>query len=142
MEKCREHKDGQLRDYFLHRLTPEEVEAFQFHLCHCEVCRKNLERMRFLSSYKEEVFEINKKMSNLEKRHLVLAGFPRVMFAACVILALVIGGYYWGQIQFDEELQLEMNEPPSLQSGDSIGVEQDSVVIKLNEEGVRNEVVE
>lgn len=49
MDKCSEHKDRQLKDYFLNRLAPEEVEAFQFHLFHCQACRMNLERMRLLA---------------------------------------------------------------------------------------------
>lgn len=54
MDRCSEHKDRQLRDYFLNRLTPEEVEVFQFHLFHCETCRMNLERMRLLVHEGEE----------------------------------------------------------------------------------------
>lgn len=69
MDRCSEHKDRQLRDYFLNRLTPEEVEVFQFHLFHCETCRMNLERMRLLVHEGEEevVSASDAEVSNAKK---------------------------------------------------------------------------
>ena len=78
MDRCGEHKDRQLRDYFLNRLTPEEVEDFQFHLFHCETCRMNLERMRLLAHdcRDEATSAFDAEKSNAKKRRLT---FPHSM---------------------------------------------------------------
>ena len=84
MDRCSEHKDRQLRDYFLNRLTPEEVEVFQFHLFHCETCRMNLERMRLLVHEGEEevVSASDAEESNAKKRRLTFSVFTRAAAVA------------------------------------------------------------
>lgn len=135
MDRCSEHKDRQLWDYFLDRLTPEEVEAFQFHLFHCEACRMNLERMRLLAQEGEEevVSAFDAEKSNAKKRRLTFSVFTRVVAVACIAVTLAVGSYCFRISHPDDELQLEMNEPPVLHLGDSIGNDADSTVVKLNE---------
>ena len=137
MSICSEHKDRQLRDYFLNRLSAEEVEAFQFHLFHCETCRKNLERMRLLAQGGEEERDpaSDGVEPNVEKRRLLLPAFTRVAAVACIVLALAAGGIYYHLSRPDDGLQLEMNEPPLLHSGDSIESDADSTAVKSDEKG-------
>ena len=136
MDRCSEHKDRQLRDYFLNRLTPEEVEVFQFHLFHCETCRMNLERMRLLVHEGEEevVSASDAEESNAKKRRLTFSVFTRAAAVAGLLIVLARGCYYFLYAPpSDGELQLEMNESPILHSGDSIKMEVDSTAVELNE---------
>ncbi len=143
MDSCSEHKDRQLRDYFLNRLTPEEVEAFQFHLFHCETCRMNLERMRLLAheGEEEDFSASDAEKSNAKKRRLTFPAFTRVAAVAGLLIALAGGCYYFLYTSpSDGEWQLETNEPPVLHSGDSIRMEADSTVVESDEK--KNEDVE
>lgn len=134
MDDCKEHKDRQLQDYFLNRLSPEETEAFQFHLLHCEACRIKLERMRRLAheekKEKEAVSAFDAEKSNAKKRRLTFSLFTRVAAVAGLLVLLAGGGYYFTHIPSDEEFQLEMNEPPVFHSGDSVVTDTDSTVVE------------
>ncbi len=136
MDRCSEHKDRQLKDYFLNRLAPEEVEAFQFHLFHCQACRMNLERMRLLAQEggEEVVSAFDAEKSNVKKRRLTFSIFTRVAAVAGLLIVLAGGCYYFLYAPpSDGELQLETNEPPVLHSGDSIQMEADSTAVELKE---------
>ncbi len=136
MDKCSEHKDRQLKDYFLNRLAPEEVEVFQFHLFHCQACRMNLERMRLLAQEggEEVVSAFDAEKSNVKKRRLTFSIFTRVAAVAGLLIVLAGGCYYFLYAPpSDGELQLETNEPPVLHSGDSIQMEADSTAVELKE---------
>ena len=140
MDRCGEQKDRQLRDYFLNRLTPEEVEDFQFHLFHCETCRMNLERMRLLAHdcRDEATSAFDAEMSNAKERRLTFSAFTRVAAVACIVVALGVGGYYFRISHPDGGLPLEMDEPPVLHSGDSVdsvGAGMDSTAVKLDGKG-------
>lgn len=121
MNICSEYKERQLRDYFLNRLTPEEVADFQFHLFHCETCRKNLERMR-LMAYEEKDTTVSFSFSVI----------TRVAAVVGLLVVLAVGGYYFHASSSDDGLPLETNEPPVLHAGDSVEAELDSTVLKLN----------
>ncbi|MBC8602686.1 zf-HC2 domain-containing protein [Parabacteroides acidifaciens] len=125
MDDCKEHKDKQLQDYFLNRLSPEETASFQFHLLHCEACRIKLERMRRLANEEEEVVS--------PARRLDFSLFTRVAAVAGLLVLLAGGGYYFTHIPSDEDLHLEMNEPPVFHSGDSVVMDTDSTVVETKE---------
>lgn len=122
MNKCNEQQEGRLKDYFLNRLSPQEVEAFQFHLLHCDACRKNLVRMRSLAAYPEEEQEA--------KRYSLTFGlFTRVAVAVGLVLLLAGGGYFFLHTPEEGIIHLEMNEPPVFHSGDSVRQETDSMQV-------------
>lgn len=133
MDRCSEHKDRQLRNYFLNRLTPEEVEAFQFHLLHCEACRMNLERMR-LMAYRGCEEADAASGAEVKKRRRAFPFLVRVAATVGLLLVLAGGSYYFLHAPSpDEEFQLEMDEPPMLHSGDSVKMDVDSTAVDLNE---------
>lgn len=140
MGDCKEHKDRQLRDYFLNRLSPEETEIFQFHLLHCEACRIKLERMRRLAHEEEteSVSAFDAEKSNAKKHRLTFSVFTRVAAVAGLLVLLAGGGYYFTHIPSDEGLHLEMNEPPVFHSGDSVVMDTDSTVVDKKEKEVQD----
>lgn len=142
MNRCNEHKDKQLRNYFLNRLSPEETETFQFHLLHCETCRMQLERMRHLSTGWEEGEAASEpdteQLQSGRKRRFSLNLFSRVAVAAGILLLLVSGGYYWMHIPSEEEYPIEINEPPVFHSADSVAIETDSTIVDIKEKKKRD----
>lgn len=142
MNRCNEHKDKQLRDYFLNRLSPEETETFQFHLLHCETCRIQLERMRRLATGWEEGETASEPDTEQfqagRKRRFSLNLFSRVAVAAGILLLLAGGGYYWMHIPSEEGYPIEINEPPVFHSADSVAIEADSTIVDIKEKKKRD----
>ena len=135
MDKCSEHKDLQLRNCFLNRLSPEEVEDFQFHLFHCKTCQMNLERMRLLAYKKEDDFvsAFDTESLNVKKRRLNFSAIFRVAAVIGLFFVILGGCYYFMYKPSEVEFQLEVNDPPAFHLGDSVKMELDSVTVKSNE---------
>lgn len=125
MNRCKEQKEGQLRDYFLNRLTPEKIEEFQFHLLQCEACRKQLERMRHLATDLDEANLFSETNASFSNPFFRL--FTRVGMVAGLALLLIGGGYYFLSVSPETDLPIEMNEAPMFYSADSVAVDSTDV---------------
>jgi hypothetical protein len=138
MNSCKEYTDKQVRDYFLNRMTPEEMEAFQFHLLRCDICQRNLKYMRSLTTgwneeeQEEDMPEVTS--TRLDQRFLSLTFFTRVAAVAGLVLLLAGSGYYFMSAPSGKSIPVEMNEPPVYHAADSVipdstDVEMDSIDI-------------
>ena len=141
MDTCSEHKEKQLRDYLLNRLSPEEMEAFQFHLFHCTSCQNNLKRMRQLAQGEEQqtIPLPDRTERDSAKPLLLFSTWMRVAAVAGLLCVLVGGGYYYFSSPVEEEWQIEMKEMQVLHSGDSVRVEADSTAVELKKEETGDE---
>lgn len=124
MKKCKEGKDRQIRDYFLDRLSPVEMEEVQFHLLHCENCRDTLEQLRNFNAGCESVCDPGRK-------RVAMRFFTRAAVVAGLLLVLGGGGFYFMSHPGEENIPLEVDEPPVLHSGDSIAVDSTTIDIEI-----------
>lgn len=120
MKKCKEGKDRLIRDYFLDRLSSVEMEEIQFHLLHCENCRETLRRMRNLAAGYDSA-----------RKSVAMRFFTRVAVVAGLLLVLGGGGFYFMSHPGEENIPLEVDEPPVLHSGDSIAVDSTAFDIEI-----------
>lgn len=132
-KKCKEQENNRLRDYFLNRLSAEEMADFQFHLLHCEACRKSLERMRHLAARWEDTREQVPLQEPVPQSYFSFRFFSRVAVVSGLILLLAGGGYYFMSVPRVKNIPVEMNEPPVFHSADSVSA--DSTAVNVGEKG-------
>lgn len=132
-KKCKEQENNRLRDYFLNRLSAEEMADFQFHLLHCEACRKSLEQMRHLAARWEDTREQVPATEPVPQSYFSFRFFSRVAVVSGLILLLAGGGYYFMSVPRVKNIPVEMNEPPVFHSADSVSA--DSTAVNVGEKG-------
>lgn len=136
MKSCQEYTGRQVQDYFLNRMHPEEMEAFQFHLLQCDICKANLAGMRRLATgWKEE--ELGEAMPGgpldpPRNRSLSFHYFTRVAAVAGLLLLLAGGGYFFLSAPSDRQVPVEMDEPPVYHAADSV-MPEDSTPVETEE---------
>lgn len=124
MSGCNEHKDKLLQDYFLDRLTSEEMGEFQYHLLHCEACRDRLKKMRGMAAgWDDADLVLNEWPETNRGTNYSFRIFTRIAVVAGLALLLIGGGYYFMSIPADTGLPIEVNEAPVFHSSDSIAVD-------------------
>lgn len=132
-KKCKEQENNRLRDYFLNRLSAEEMADFQFHLLHCEACRNSLERMRHLAARWEDTREQVPRLEPVHQSYFSFRFFSRVAVVAGLVLLLAGGGYYFMSVPRVKNIPVEMDEPPVFHSADSVSA--DSTAVNVGEKG-------
>lgn len=135
-DKCKEQENNRLRNYFLNRLSPEEMADFQFHLLHCKACRDTLEQMRHLAARWDETEKQVPAMEPVRQSYFSFHFLSRVAVTVGVVFLLAGGGYYFLFMPRTKNIPVEMNEPPVFHSADSVSA--DSVVVKVKEKGIRD----
>lgn len=131
--KCKEQENNRLRDYFLNRLSADEMADFQFHLLHCEECRQSLERMRHLAARWEDTREQVPQQEPVHQSYFSFRFFSRVAVVAGLVFLLAGGGFYFMSVPRVKNIPVEIDEPPVFHSADSISA--DSTAVNVGEKG-------
>lgn len=125
MKKCKMYNDKMWQDYLLNKLSREELENAQFHLCHCEVCREKIRQMRSLLGEDK-----NRVYTDIVKSPQKTV-FPvfKVVASVVLLLSVSVGGWLLVDSFSDEGSPATITPSPIYNDLDSLEILRDSIEI-------------
>lgn len=131
MKECTIYSDKMWQDYLLNKLSREELENAQFHLCHCEVCRERLQRMRsFMAEDTRQVY------MDIVVRKSQKSVFPvfKVVASVVLLLSVSIGAWLLVRPSSQGEIPATITPSPEYNTLDSLDVSGDSIDISVKKD--------
>lgn len=126
MKECTIYSDKMWQDYLLNKLSREELENAQFHLCHCEVCRERLQRMRSLMA--EDTRQVYMDVVVRKPQKSIFPVF-KVVASVVLLLSVSIGAWLLVPPSSQGEIPATTMPSPEYNTLDTLDVSGDSIDI-------------